>query len=157
MAIAPLSATALIEALDEPALIVEDGRTLAANAAARALFGAAIVGRDLRFAIRHPQALQAILAGKHRDLALLGIGEADQSEIAVLAGEDGLQCLRVADGEAEVAAGNGRAEQIAGGGVGGQCPSVLDDQRGLVERFDQRGCGQRGKGHGAALAQQQGR
>ena len=78
MAIAPLSANALIEALDEPALIVENGKTLAANAAACALFGKAIVGRDLRFAIRHPQALKAILAGTHRDLALVGLANAEQ-------------------------------------------------------------------------------
>ncbi|MEO6580210.1 MAG: ATP-binding protein [Sphingomicrobium sp.] len=72
------SASALIEALDEPTLIVERGHTLAANSAALQLLGASIVGADVRLAVRHPQALQAILARKAIDLSLIGLGSAER-------------------------------------------------------------------------------
>lgn len=114
MAIAPLSATALIEALDEPALIVENGRTLAANAAARALFGKAITGRDIRFAIRHPQALQAILAGEHRDLALVGLANAERPwQLSVRPIGKGASLVRVADRSVTVAAERMRVDFVA--------------------------------------------
>src|SRR5689334_3256191 len=44
----------LIEALDEPALIVEGLTVSMANRAALALFGDGIEGRDVRLAIRQP-------------------------------------------------------------------------------------------------------
>ena len=114
MSPAPLSATALIEALDEPALVVEDGRTLAANAAARSLFGLSIAGRDLRFAIRHPQALQAILAGKHRDLALVGLANAEQPwQLSVRPIGKGVCLVRVTDRSVTVAAERMRVDFVA--------------------------------------------
>ena len=114
MAIAPLSANALIEALDEPALIVENGKTLAANAAACALFGKAIVGRDLRFAIRHPQALKAILAGTHRDLALVGLANAEQPwQLAVRPIGRDASLVRVIDRSVAVAAERMRVDFVA--------------------------------------------
>jgi len=114
MAIAPLSATALIEALDEPALIVEGGRTLAANAAARALFGKTIAGRDIRFAIRHPQALQAILAGGHRDLAVVGLANAERPwQLSVRPIGKGASLVRVTDRSVTVAAERMRVDFVA--------------------------------------------
>jgi two-component system, OmpR family, phosphate regulon sensor histidine kinase PhoR len=69
---------AILDAIDDPALIVEKGRVEAANEAAQALLGRQIPGRDLRFAIRHPVALDTILAGRDADLELVGIGSADR-------------------------------------------------------------------------------
>ena len=71
----PLSidlARSLIGVLDEPALIVEGSRTLAANAAARNLLGQRIEGTDVRIAIRHPEALRTILSEDFADLELAG-------------------------------------------------------------------------------------
>lgn len=114
MATAPLSADTLIEALDEPTLIVEDGQILAANDAARALFGKAIGGRDLRFAIRHPQALQAILAGTHRDLALVGLANAEQPwQLSVRPIGRNACLVRVTDRSATVAAERMRVDFVA--------------------------------------------
>ncbi len=111
---APLSAIALIEALDDPALIVEDGRILAANSTALALFGMAIVGRDLRFAIRHPQALQAILAGKHSDLSLVGLANAEQPwQLSVRPIGDNASLVRVIDRSMAVAAERMRVDFVA--------------------------------------------
>jgi two-component system phosphate regulon sensor histidine kinase PhoR len=71
-------AAAILEAIDEPALIVSKGQVEAANEAALALLGRQIVGRDLRFAIRHPLALDTILARKTADIELVGVGSADR-------------------------------------------------------------------------------
>jgi two-component system phosphate regulon sensor histidine kinase PhoR len=68
----------ILDAIEEPALIVERGSVKAANQAARQLLGDQMVGRDLRFAIRHPLALDTILAGRHADLEVIGIGNADR-------------------------------------------------------------------------------
>lgn len=114
MAFTPQSANALIEALDEPTLIVAGGQTLAANAAARDLFGKAIVGRDLRFAIRHPQALQAILAGEHRDLALVGLANAEQPwHLSVRPIDRNVSLVRVTDRSVAVAAERMRVDFVA--------------------------------------------
>ena len=48
-------ALAILEAIEEPALIVEAGLVTAANGHARQLLGGQMVGRDLRLAIRHPR------------------------------------------------------------------------------------------------------
>ena len=69
---------ALLDAIEEPALIVEKGMVAAANEAAQALLGTRIVGRDMRLAIRHPSAIDTILAGRDADIDLVGIGSADR-------------------------------------------------------------------------------
>ena len=69
----------LIDAVDEPALIVEGATVRLANAAARRLLGSGIEGRDVRLAIRHPEALQHILAATSADVEATGIGELGRS------------------------------------------------------------------------------
>lgn len=68
-------ARALIEALDEPALIVDRAVVVQANGPARRLFGNRIVGRDVRLAIRHPEALEQILSHRPGDLEVSGIAD----------------------------------------------------------------------------------
>ncbi len=70
---------ALLNALTEPALVVRAGRVEASNAAAKALLGRSIDGRDLRLAIRHPLALEAIAQGEDRDLELVGMGTVERA------------------------------------------------------------------------------
>ena len=69
---------AILDAIDEPALIVGSGKVRGVNLAAQLLLGGAIQNRDLRFAIRHPLALDTILAGRQADLELVGIGSAER-------------------------------------------------------------------------------
>ena len=64
----------LIDAIDEPALVVRGQKVELANAAARALLGPSIEGKDVRLAIRQPVALDAILRGDHADVEVAGIG-----------------------------------------------------------------------------------
>lgn len=71
-------ALAILDAIEEPALIVDGGLVAEANQAAKQLLGSHMVGRDLRFAIRHPLALDTISAGLEADLEVIGIGTADR-------------------------------------------------------------------------------
>jgi two-component system, OmpR family, phosphate regulon sensor histidine kinase PhoR len=70
---------ALVDALDEPALIVERGIVALANSHARRLLGSRVEGRDVRLAIRHPQALEQILGHRSGDLEVSGIAEPGRS------------------------------------------------------------------------------
>ncbi|HEX6741986.1 MAG TPA: ATP-binding protein [Sphingomicrobium sp.] len=69
----------MIDALDEPALIVEGSIVRLANAPAIGLLGDAIEGRDIRLAIRHPQALERILAHQSGEIDVTGIAELGRS------------------------------------------------------------------------------
>jgi two-component system phosphate regulon sensor histidine kinase PhoR len=69
----------LVDALDEPALVVEGSIVRLANPPARRLFGAGIEGRDVRLAIRHPQALERILAHQSTEIDATGIAELGRS------------------------------------------------------------------------------
>jgi two-component system, OmpR family, phosphate regulon sensor histidine kinase PhoR len=70
---------ALVDSLDEPALIIEGSIIRLANPAARTLFGGEIEGRDVRLAIRHPQALERILAHQSTEIDVTGIVELGRS------------------------------------------------------------------------------
>jgi two-component system phosphate regulon sensor histidine kinase PhoR len=70
---------ALVEAIDEPSLVIEGSIVRLANGAARKLLGAGIEGRDVRLAIRHPQALELILARGAGDVDATGIAEPGRS------------------------------------------------------------------------------
>jgi len=71
-----LDSPALIEGLSEAAIILEDGRVIAANAAARELLGASIRGAALREVVSHPAALAALEGGAQpaEDVELTGLG-----------------------------------------------------------------------------------
>ena len=64
-----------LDALDEPAMLLEGGQIRLANGAARQLLGSHIEGSDVRLAIRHPQALEHILPGEPGDIDITGIGQ----------------------------------------------------------------------------------
>jgi two-component system phosphate regulon sensor histidine kinase PhoR len=66
---------ALVNALEEPALVVEGNVVRVANRAARELFSTQIENRDVRLAIRHPQALELILAHGSGEIEATGIVE----------------------------------------------------------------------------------
>ena len=107
-------ARSLIGALDEPALIIENSRTVAANAAARILLGDHIEDADLRFAIRHPEALRTILAQQTADLELVGIGSADRPwllKVRPIAGK--MTVVRLVDQSAGRAAERMRVDFVA--------------------------------------------
>lgn len=66
-----------LEGLADPVLIVRQGRVARANAAARTLLGAHVVGEDARVAIRHPGAAEHLAdaaGGEPRAIELVGLG-----------------------------------------------------------------------------------
>jgi two-component system phosphate regulon sensor histidine kinase PhoR len=65
----------LLEALNEPALLVEQGIVQLGNEPARALLGNTIEGSDVRLAIRHPQALEHVLNGNTGEIDFTGAGD----------------------------------------------------------------------------------
>ncbi|WP_114228550.1 MULTISPECIES: sensor histidine kinase [Sphingomonas] len=105
---------ALLDAAGDPTLLIERERTVAANAAARELFGDAIVGRDIRLAIRQPQALSAIQVGKAAELEVSGIGGIARSwSLLVRPLDDDLLLVRLADRSAMRAAEKTRVDFVA--------------------------------------------
>lgn len=107
-------ARALIGVLDEPALIIEGSRTVAANPAARSLLGQRIEGTDVRFAFRHPEALRTILSHGAADLELIGIGSPDRPWLlSVRPIERGKTLVRLVDQSAGRAAERMRVDFVA--------------------------------------------
>ena len=74
----PPLAQSLLDAIAEPSLLIRASRIIAANPAARQLFGNGIEGKDVRLAIRHPAALDLILGGRPGETDLMGIGGVDR-------------------------------------------------------------------------------
>lgn len=87
----------LVDALDEPTIIVEGHRIVVANAPARKLLGEGIEGRDVRLAIRHPQALDLILATQAGDIDVAGIGEVGRTWRLHIKNVDGSMLIRIVD------------------------------------------------------------
>jgi two-component system phosphate regulon sensor histidine kinase PhoR len=106
-------AAAILDAIDEPALIVRRGKVEAANHAALTILGQQMVGRDLRFAIRHPLALKTILAGKTADIELVGVGSADRPWHMSVRPLPGGALIRLSDRSALRAAERMRTDFVA--------------------------------------------
>jgi two-component system, OmpR family, phosphate regulon sensor histidine kinase PhoR len=107
----------LLEGLTEAALIVADGRVLAANAMARSLLGEGIGGASLAEAISHPAALEALErpgASVGEDVELTGLGGARRHwlmRVASLA--DGTALIRFLDRSEARAAEQMRVDFVA--------------------------------------------
>ena len=73
---------AFIDATGDPMLIVDQGRVTNANRAAQRLFGTALLGENVRIAIRHAGAIDRIenpdVAAEGEPIRLTGIGQRDQ-------------------------------------------------------------------------------
>ena len=110
----PTLSIALLDAIEEPALVVENERVAAANAPARTLLGERIVGRDIRFVLRHPDALEVILPGRggSREIGALG-GREQPWTIIVRPLPDGVQLVRLIDRSATLSAERMRTDFVA--------------------------------------------
>jgi len=110
----PPLALALLDALEEPALLVAGARTRAANRAAREVLGGGVIGQDIRFAIRHPRALDAILERREGRFEVIGIGGVDRSvEVALTRLDDTLLLVRLNDSSARRAAEKAQVDFVA--------------------------------------------
>lgn len=114
MAEPSLAPRALVEALDEPALIIEGSIVRLANSPAHELLGRSIEGRDIRFAIRHPQALERILAHRSSEIDVIGIAEPGRSWRLVIRELGGRRALvRMVDRSDAVSAEKMRVDFVA--------------------------------------------
>ena len=107
---------ALIDALDDPFLLVEDGFVRAANSSARRLLGDFITGQDVRAAIRHPAAadLASDIAAANGTVALSGLGAAgDRWSLAWRTLPDGQRGVTLTDISAREAVERMRADFVA--------------------------------------------
>ena len=106
----------LIEALPEPSLIVSGRLVAVANAAARAVLGEHIVGQDVRFAVRHPIALERLSEARPTgdEVELVGVGGAERRwMMSVAALEDGSRFVRLTDRSEAHAAERMRVDFVA--------------------------------------------
>jgi two-component system phosphate regulon sensor histidine kinase PhoR len=114
MAASELSERALVDSLDEPALIVERGIVRLANPPARLLLGSRIEGRDVRLAIRHPQALDRIMSNRSGEIDVTGIAEPGRTWRLVIRSIGGAAVLvRMIDRSDAVSAEKMRVDFVA--------------------------------------------
>lgn len=104
----------LVDALDEPALVVDGLAVSIANRAARDLFGPGIEGRDVRLAIRQPDLLELILSGREGDLDVASLGDYGRPWRAIVrALAIGTSFIRLVDRAEQEAAEKMRVDFVA--------------------------------------------
>ena len=106
----------IIDAIDDPLLIVAGRHVTHANAAARAILGAHIVGEDARVALRHPAAADRLISSKpdERPIELVGVGERDRRwELRVHVLGPDVRLVRLADRTGTYAAERMRVDFVA--------------------------------------------
>ena len=108
----------LIEAIDEPMLLVERQLVSRANSAALQLLGAHIGGEDVRLAIRHPAAADRLARQPSADdpapIALTGLGERERRwEMIVRDLPDGRRLVRLRDSSGTFVAERMRVDFVA--------------------------------------------
>ena len=103
-----------LDALDDPALLIDGGMVALANAAAKSLLGDLIEGSDVRLAIRHPQALELVLQRNPVDVEITGIGGVERPwRLSLRPVGNGAQLLRLIDRSAAHAAEKMRVDFVA--------------------------------------------
>jgi len=104
----------LVDALDEPALMIECGMVSVANPPARELLGRTIEGSDIRIAIRQPRALEFVLAGRPGEVEVSGLGDLGRPwRLSLQSIADGAQLLRLTDRSTAQASEKMRVDFVA--------------------------------------------
>ena len=111
-------ASEIVGGLSEPALLLDGARVAAANAAARALLGEWIEGRDVRLALRHPAAVEALARPGGGDgperLEIMGLGGAERRWLMTVAPlHNGWRLVQLADRSEAAAAEQMRVDFVA--------------------------------------------
>ncbi|MEM8694988.1 MAG: ATP-binding protein [Pseudomonadota bacterium] len=109
----------LMNAIDDPSLLIVGRRVVSANPAAENLLGTHIVGEDVRLAIRHPAAAERLTgeAGVEESrvaMELVGIGERERPwELIIHELKSNARFVRLADRSGAHAAEKMRADFVA--------------------------------------------
>jgi two-component system phosphate regulon sensor histidine kinase PhoR len=108
---------ALLDAVDDPIVVIERTRITRANRAARALLGEHILGEDVRLAIRHPAAGERLAddgGASDGAIELVGLGGRDQHWLlSVRDAGDGRRLLHLSDVTESRAADRIRVDFVA--------------------------------------------
>ena len=132
----------MLEALDEPALLIAEGTVINAYEAARTLLGARIEGKDVRLVFRQPQVLEPLLAGQGADVELSGLGGVERPWTVVIRPiADGQYLLRLLDRAAMMVAEKMRTDFVANASHELRTPlstlvgyaETLSDDRGAID------------------------
>ena len=108
----------VLDAIVAPVMLVEDGRVVVANRAARTLLGTHILGEDARVAIRHPAAAERLgtpgpIDGE-RPIELVGLGTRDQRwEMLLSETSEGQRIVHLVDQTGNYAAERMRIDFVA--------------------------------------------
>lgn len=109
----------IMTALADPMLLLEAGRVVVANPAARRLLGEWIEGQDVRLAMRHPATVDRLSRSPPDDqpveqTEVVGIGDADRRWLMTVASlEDGSRLVHLSDRSEAVAAERMRVDFVA--------------------------------------------
>jgi two-component system phosphate regulon sensor histidine kinase PhoR len=111
----------LLEAVEDPLLIVRNRRVIYSNPAAREVLGEHIDGADVRLAIRHPAAAERLIDRGAAEAAervtrteLVGLGERDRRwEMTTTLLKDGSRLVRLIDRSAAHASEQMRVDFVA--------------------------------------------
>ena len=109
----------IVAAISEPMLLIENGRIVVANPAAKELLGQWIEGQDARLAMRHPATVERLarpLAAETgiEQLEVVGIGHADRRWLMTIAAlADGSRLVHLNDRSEAIAAERMRVDFVA--------------------------------------------
>jgi two-component system phosphate regulon sensor histidine kinase PhoR len=109
----------IVKAMSEPILLIEGGKILVANPAAKSLLGQWIEGQDARLAMRHPATVERLSRPAAPDSGIeqtevVGIGDAERRwlmTVATLA--DGSRLVHLSDRSEAIAAERMRVDFVA--------------------------------------------
>jgi len=109
----------IVKAMSEPMLLIEGGRIVVANPAAKELLGQWIEGQDARLAMRHPATVERLSRpsapeGEIEQVEVVGIGHAERRwlmTVATLA--DGSRLVHLSDRSEAIAAERMRVDFVA--------------------------------------------
>ena len=110
------TALGLIEALNEPVLVVASGKVAMSNEAARTLLGRHIDGADIRLALRHPAAVERLLSDDMAsdEVELVGVGGPEQRWLMTVAPmPQGMRFVRLTNRNESRAAEQMRVDFVA--------------------------------------------
>ncbi len=107
-------ADTLLDALDEPVVVIDGTRVARANRAARALLGDHILDQDVRLAIRHPAAAERLMPGDDDSaVELVGLGARDQHWVMRVRTAGDHRLIHLSDRTAGAAADRIRVDFVA--------------------------------------------
>jgi two-component system phosphate regulon sensor histidine kinase PhoR len=105
---------ALLDAIDDPLIVLEGTRVVTANRAARTMFGAHLAGSDIRLTLRQPEAAALIAATGKGLTEFSGPGGADQRlEMRINDCDSDCRVIQIVDRSARLLADRLRTDFVA--------------------------------------------